>query len=261
MTLPPTELGEIEAFRSLLDGVPGAHVRALDGVTGLAYEAMPGSTMFNRALGLTSATEQVMDAIDAFYSQLGVVYAVTATEEVDRELLERRGLTRGYPWTKFRRDAAEAPPVETEVRVEPIGAERAWEFGDVFTHAYGTPELLRPVLERLPSLPGWTCFLAYADETPAATAALFVTGDVGWLGVAGTLPALRGRGAQSALLAARIDAARQAGCAMVVTETGAPVDGKPGPSYRNIVRAGFQAAYVRENYLSTPDADTSGTRG
>jgi GNAT superfamily N-acetyltransferase len=260
VTVPPTELGEIEAFRSLLDGVPGAHIHELDGVTCLAYEATPGSTMFNRALGLTAASDEVLNEIDAFYAGLGVVYAVTATEYVDTEPLERRGLTRGYPWTKFTRDDAEAPPVETDVRVEPIGAERASAFGDVFTHAYGTPELLRPLLERLPSLPGWTCFLAYADETPAATAALFVAEDVGWLGIAGTLPPLRGRGAQSALLASRIEAAREAGCAVLVTETGAPIDGKPGPSYRNIVRAGFQAEYVRENYLSSPDADTSGTR-
>ena len=46
---------------------------------------------------------------------------------------------------------------------------------------------------------------------------------------------------------------------MLVTETGQPVDGRPGPSYRNIVRAGFEPAYVRQNYLSEPGADTSGT--
>ena len=74
-------------------------------------------------------------------------------------------------------------------------------------------------------------------------------------------PALehRGKGAQSAILAARIEAAAAAGCEIVTTETGAPRDGQPGPSYRNIVRAGFEPHYVRANYLSSPEADTSGT--
>lgn len=49
-----------------------------------------------------------------------------------------------------------------------------------------------------------------------------------------------------------------AGCEAVVTETGKPRDGEPGASYRNIVRAGFEAQYVRANYLSSPEADTSG---
>jgi hypothetical protein len=38
---------------------------------------------------------------------------------------------------------------------------------------------------------------------------------------------------------------------VLVTETGAPVDGRPGGSYRNIVRAGFEPQYVRANYLTT----------
>ena len=47
---------------------------------------------------------------------------------------------------------------------------------------------------------------------------------------------------------------------MVVTETGAQVEGRPSSSYRNIERAGFELAYVRANYLSSEAADTSGTR-
>ena len=33
-------------------------------------------------------------------------------------------------------------------------------------------------------------------------------------------------------------------------ETGAPVDGQPNGSYRNIERAGFEPQYVRANYLA-----------
>ncbi len=77
------------------------------------------------------------------------------------------------------------------------------------------------------------------------------SGGAGWLGVAATRIEYRGRGAQSALLAARIDRARQIGLELVVTETGAPEHGEPGPSYRNILRAGFEPAYVRPNYTAS----------
>src|SRR5918992_3181423 len=53
----------------------------------------------------------------------------------------------------------------------------------------------------------WSCFLAFADDEPAITGALFVEGEVGWLGAAATRPKFRLRGAQNGRLAARIRAA------------------------------------------------------
>jgi len=43
---------------------------------------------------------------------------------------------------------------------------------------------------------------------------------------------------------------REGGVTTLVVETGAPVDGRPGDSYRNVVRAGFREQYVRANWLS-----------
>lgn len=68
------------------------------------------------------------------------------------------------------------------------------------------------------------------------------------------LPTLPG-----AILAVPLQAAEAAGCEVVVTETGELHEGKPSSSYRNIIRAGFEPEYVRPNYLSSPEADTSGT--
>jgi hypothetical protein len=57
----------------------------------------------------------------------------------------------------------------------------------------------------------------------------------------------RGRGGQAALLAARIEAGRAAGCRAFTVETGVPVDGEPAPSHANILRSGFREAWRREN--------------
>jgi len=107
-------------------------------------------------------------------------------------------------------------------------------------------------LAGLPERDGWDCFVAYDGSVPAASGALFSSEGVGWLGIAATLPEHRRRGAQGALLSARIRAAAGADCEVVVTETGALVEGKPSGSYRNILRAGFELDYVRANYVSPP---------
>ena len=76
-----------------------------------------------------------------------------------------------------------------------------------------------------------------------------MVGKLAWLGIAATVPGFRRRGAQTALLAARIRRASELGCTLLVTETGEAVDGRPAGSYRNILRAGFEPRYLRPNYF------------
>ena len=42
------------------------------------------------------------------------------------------------------------------------------------------------------------------------------------------------------------------GLELLVTETGVPRDGQAGPSYRNMLRVGFEPTYVRPNYVREP---------
>ena len=129
---------------------------------------------------------------------------------------------------------------------------KADEFTAVLAGGFEIPQSVTAMLSHLPGRPGWSWYLAHDGETPVACGALFVHGRHGWLGQAATLPAHRRRGAQSALIAARIGAAAAAGAEVVVTETGEIVDDRPTISYRNILRAGFRAAYLRPNYVSPP---------
>jgi hypothetical protein len=73
---------------------------------------------------------------------------------------------------------------------------------------------------------------------------------VAWLGLAGTVPELRRRGGQGAIMAARINEAIAEGCTAIGTETGERVVDRPSASYSNIVRFGFREAYVRPNLVS-----------
>ena len=79
---------------------------------------------------------------------------------------------------------------------------------------------------------GFTHFMAFDGPRPVAIAALAI--------------AIRGRkrGAQSALIAARIAKARALGCTAVATETLTMLE----HSLRNLKRAGFRVAYEKEVY-------------
>ena len=225
----PAELAELEAFRDLYAVAPaslGAGSAELGGALCLRLEADPRSAMFNRVLGLglqTPAAQGALDRIASFFGD-GLAWAVALAPQAEpAELpawLEHRGYTSGYGWTKFIRAAGAAQEAATDLRVERV--EDGDAFAEAFVRGYGPPEFFRDWVARLPGRPGWHCFVAFEGAEPAGVGALYVTGPVGWLGIAATVPEHRRKGAQSAILAARLDAAVEAGCEVVASDTGEP---------------------------------------
>lgn len=212
----------------------------------------------NRVLGLgvsQPATDETIDAVVAAYGPLRhtVALAPCAQPADLPERLRARGYEPGHAWVKFARPAAAAYAPPTDLRVERIGAERAADYVAVIAAGFGIAPETAAMLARLPGRPAWGCYLAYAAGEPVAAGAVFVSAAAAWLGQATTLPDHRGRGAHSALIAARIAAASSAGAQVVVTETGELADGRPESSYRNLLRAGFEPAYIRANYASPPE--------
>ena len=49
-------------------------------------------------------------------------------------------------------------------------------------------------------------------------------------------------------MARRIEEGFNAGCELLVTETAEDLPEKPNPSFHNMMRTGFQLAYMRENF-------------
>ena len=87
------------------------------------------------------------------------------------------------------------------------------------------------------------CFLAELDGQPGAAGALCIHDGVALFGGSATVPELRRRGLQGALLAERMRYAFQHGCdlAMMVAEAGSD-------SQRNAERKGFRIAYTRTKW-------------
>ena len=88
-------------------------------------------------------------------------------------------------------------------------------------------------------------FAACDDAQMVAGASLFIWEDVAVLDSGTTLPSHRNRGAQSALIAARVAAAADAGCRWVVAQTAKPVPGESNPSTNTMIRAGLPLLYAR----------------
>lgn len=84
------------------------------------------------------------------------------------------------------------------------------------------------------------CYFAWLDDQPAAGGAMYHHDGIVELGGTSTRPAFRRRGAQTALILARLTAAQAMGCtvAIVLTEPGSD-------SQRNLTRKGFHLAYTK----------------
>ncbi len=243
---------EAEAYADLNEAAGLPTLR----IAGAACCALPGldSLMLNRAIALgleRMPSEAELDEIDAFFRAAGVRYSVPLSPDVETSLeprLRERGFTTGYAWMKFSRGLEPAPARQTPLEIE--ATQDGDAFSQVVAEAFGLPLEIATSWKTIAGRPRWEVFLARDGTTAVGAAALFVHDGVGWLGAAGTLPEHRGKGAQGALLAARIDRARELGADAVVTETGERLPGHPSNSYRNILRAGFAEAYLRPNLVS-----------
>jgi GNAT superfamily N-acetyltransferase len=138
--------------------------------------------------------------------------------------------------------------MHSNIRVRLIGPEETQLWTNISAEgwAHEHPELREFVLEigaissaREQSL----CFLAEVDGQAGAASVLFIHEGVALFGGSATVPDLRRRGLQSALLEQRMRYAFDQGCdlAMMVAEAG-------GNSQRNAERKGFQIAYTRTKW-------------
>jgi len=226
-----------------------------DGVAVLRLDEAPESPMVNRLVGLgdeAPATEALLD--EGIAALAGTTFYVARSPDAEPPELEgwlrARGLEPGWGWMQFTRPGSEPPPeARGGLRLSTVAdGASARVFASIVCRGYGLPEAAEPFLARAARAEGWTAFLALDGGVAAGAAAVWIGDGTAYLGFAATLPEHRGKGAQTALLAARLEHARSRGCELVVTETGERRDELPSSSYRNILRAGFREEHVVENW-------------
>ena len=201
---------EFAAYADAFRAAPEiARVEEIGGATCTLVPGL-GSRMFNRAVNLGST--EPLEEIAGFFG--AEPWWVPDSHGLGPEL-EERGFTPDYGWMKFSRGISPRE-ARSDLDVRLVDTDRAEDFARVIAEGYGMPDWTKPLAANVVGRPGWSCYVAYDGGEPAGAGALFVHDKVGWLGYAATRERFRGRGAQSAILAARIEAARKQGCTTVV---------------------------------------------
>jgi GNAT superfamily N-acetyltransferase len=238
------ETVEAAAIASSVEAI-GGHAERVGGAVCVRHPALPIPEV-NRAIPVEAGVD--LAAVAAWFD--GAPHVVVAAPDLPvlAESLPELGYRPARAWMAFERGAEPTEPVSSELRVEETEDPAAFDLALV--EGYGIPAAANGLFGPLVGAAGWHCFVAWAGAEPAGCGALYVEGPLGWLGMAATRPTHRRKGAQLAVLHARIEAARALGVDALYTETGAATADGPGPSYRNILRAGFRESYERPNWQS-----------
>jgi GNAT superfamily N-acetyltransferase len=242
----------VEGMRDLPGNPARVTVERFGDSLALACETLPNLDFVNTAHGLDAdRAEQV----SAFYRGLGLrgwtEVAPVAGVEALLERLTKAGWTQVGFWGSFQGPAV-APAAPAGVEVVEAGAEDMADFARIHLDGHEVPPDGRGPAEAAVRAwfgrPGWRLYQARIDGVAAATAALTIEDGLGYLANASTLPAMRGRGCQSALLARRIADAAAVGC-----DTVASLAEFGSGSQRNLERAGLRVAFTQAVWRMRPE--------
>lgn len=258
------DLSEAAAYRTLIDcdraaHEPGFEAAEVGRALVLRSEAVRSSVLFNRVIGAGAGEEittALLDQIAQHYAGMRTPWAIEVSAPVDSETfrgwLKERRMRRGLPTALLMRSCTDVPDVATDLRVEQTGAEFSSECTAIWTEVFRLAAPVQALLAHASSQPGFRQWVAFDGDRPVACSLSHLAGETAWLGWSATLETHRGRGAQNALLAARIRDAGHAGCSWVTSETAMGTPEQPDPSYRNVLRFGFRLAYQRYMYVGMP---------
>ena len=215
------------------------------------------SILVNRVLGIGSeyrpTLEQLVN-IRRLYANAGIsrffLHIIPELIGDDyAELLAAAGYEKYRGWMKFERGPRNVETVATDFEIRQVGPDYAAGFAAIVGPAFDFSPGFQPAIAALANDDHWRLYMGFAGDTPACTGGLYIKDNVGYLDFGATHPEFRRRGGQAAVLHTRIRAALDAGCASIVTMTGEAVPGDAQHSYSNILRAGFEEAYLRENWI------------
>jgi hypothetical protein len=202
-------------------------------------------------LGMFEAvTAAHMDRLEAFFTERGapVFHEVCPLADSALSLLNERGYQpMEFTSVMFRPLGSRAGltgPSSERIEARLARDDELDQWAELAARGWGASaelgDFMKAVGRISAAMPCGHPFIAYLDGQAIATAALNLCDGVAQLAGASTIPERRGRGAQLALLDARLRYAAQHGCDLVT------MGAQPGSgSQRNAERHGFRIAYTR----------------
>ncbi|MEC9372493.1 MAG: GNAT family N-acetyltransferase [Planctomycetota bacterium] len=236
---------------------------------GVATYSGEGSPL-NKVAGLGfdgDVDEAALERVERAYAERGagvlVELSTHALPSVGKMLTDRGYALAGFENVLGRRlENVESRRINASIDVRESHANEAAAWLDVVVSGFMTPDtqgvasheqfdrsILEGVIGDMAGANGMRRFLATREGAVAGGGSLRLGEGVAHLCGAATLPAHRRRGVQTALLAARLAFAREAGCELAVVTT------LPGSkSHQNVRRHGFEVLYVRAALVKEAEA-------
>ncbi|MBB5539536.1 GNAT family N-acetyltransferase [Rhizobium giardinii] len=206
----------------------------------------------NRILGIAE-----LDDLDTAYAWMSkkagrrfLQVNPNAAPQQTRDWIRKKGLLpEGNGWAKLRRAAPITPLTHTgDIGTRQVNVAEAKIFGSMMCAGFNFPANLMPLWSAIVGKEGWTCFFAELKGKAIATGAMYASNGWAWLGGGATIPEFRNRGAQKALITARLNEGATQGVKSFVVETAQPTANDPNISHANLIATGFEQIYTRMNY-------------
>jgi GNAT superfamily N-acetyltransferase len=206
------------------------------------------------------ALDRVERAFARRHEPLQAEVSTLADPALHASLMQRGYATRGFENVLGHSLAVLDSPAPPSIHISRADPGDMPEWVDVVAAAFASPDVggvggdaipppdeLRAWVTLTMSVSGFEAFVARFDGKIVGGGSLRIDAGVAQLCGAGTLPAFRRRGIQTALLRWRLAYARQAGCEVAVVTT------QPASkSQENVQREGFQLLYARQLLVKAP---------
>lgn len=250
------EQSEIDALSSRLIAIKemdqnpmGVEVQKFGSATAFSVRNIPGPS-FNTVKGLRVADDIYIDEIIDFYKMKGIPVRFELTPaHASPDLLSSLN-QKGFYQSDFHASlytsgkTVSMEGIDSSISIRELNRDEFDTFADIYTKGFQMPDFLKSgVAQNNEILHGdehWTFYLASIENEPAGIGVLFVKDGIANLAAAATLPSLRGKGIQSALIKQRMQQAYLDGCELIVGQA------KFGSvSQTNMQRAGMGVAYTK----------------
>lgn len=253
------EQSEIDALHSRLTAIKeingnpmGVDIKKFGNATAFSVKNIPGPS-FNTVKGLRDGDEKYIDNIRDFYNNREIPMRLELTPaNTSPKLLSYLNKT-GFYHSDFH-TALYSPInqdnelIDSNISIRLLEKNEFDTFADIYTQAFEMPSYLKSGVaqnnEILYNSDNWFFYVANIENEPAGIGVLFINDGIACLAAAATVPHLRNKGVQNALILKRINQAKNLECKLVLGQA------KFGSvSQNNMEKVGLKIAYTKAIWI------------
>jgi len=234
-----------------INGNPmGVEIQKFGDAAAFSVTNIPGPS-FNTVKGLTDHDKKYVEDIIHFYNQKEIPVRFELTPaHVSPDLLTYLNQL-GFYQLDFHTSLYKVPEamlseeiIEPEISIRELKKDEFDTFAEIYTNGFQMPASLKSGVAQNNKIlyhhQNWTFYLASIDNIPAGIGVLFIKERVATLAAAATIPSLRRKGIQSALIKKRINQAFLEECDLIAGQARFG-----STSQTNMEKAGMKIAYTK----------------